>query len=112
MFGQPQSREAKEISNYLTKFHNQDTRNRFYISESGNLVLKHVTREDKGSYVCKATNMVGSKSSEAAILSVHGKYKYKIITIYQTLQQIKFCLNIKNNHCNDFFFDFSETLFS
>ena len=76
MFGEPQSREAKEISNYLTKFHNQDTRHRLHVSESGNLVLEHVTRADKGSYVCKATNMVGSKSSEAAILSVHGKYKY------------------------------------
>ena len=76
VFAQPQSREAKEISNYSTKFHNQDTRHRLHVSESGNLVLEHVTRVDKGSYVCKATNMVGSKSSEAAILSVHGKYKY------------------------------------
>ena len=68
----PQSREAKEISNFLTQFKKQTSKQRLHVTESGNLVLRKVTREDKGSYVCRATNMVGSKSSEEAFLSVHG----------------------------------------
>ena len=74
-FAHSQTLESKEISNYLIQFNNnQDSKHRKHITESGNLVLRHVTREDKGSYVCRASNMVGSKSSEAAILSVHGEY--------------------------------------
>ena len=68
-FGQLQNRESHEKYNFM----NQDTKHRVQVTESGNLVLRHVTRQDKGSYVCRATNMVGSKSSEAATLSVHGK---------------------------------------
>ena len=67
------SHASKEISNYLTRFNKQGTRHRAHITTSGNLILRQVTRADKGSYVCRATNMVGSKSSEAATLSVHGK---------------------------------------
>ena len=71
--GQSQTGVSKEISNYLAKFNHQDSKHRIHITDSGNLVLRQVTREDKGSYVCRATNMVGTKSSEVAILSVHGK---------------------------------------
>ena len=72
IFSKPQSREAKEISNFLTQFKKETSKQRLHVTESGNLVLRKVTREDKGSYVCRATNMVGSKSSEEAFLSVHG----------------------------------------
>ena len=53
--------------------HDDFNHNRVQITTSGNLILQKVTKADKGSYVCRATNMVGSKSSESAILSVHGK---------------------------------------
>ena len=52
---------------------NKGNRPQAQITGDGNLILRHVTKEDKGSYVCRATNMVGSKNSEAAVLSVHGK---------------------------------------
>ena len=71
--GQSQTGVSKEISNFLSKFNQKDSKHRTHITESGNLVLRQVTREDKGSYVCRATNMVGTKNSEAALLSVHGK---------------------------------------
>ena len=72
IFSKPQSREAKEISNFLTQFKKETSKQRLHVTESGNLVLRKVTREDKGRYVCRASNMVGSKSSEEAFLSVHG----------------------------------------
>ena len=71
-FAHSQTREAKEISHFLTQFKNQHSKHRLHVTDTGNLVIQNVVREDKGSYICRATNMVGSKSSEEAILSVHG----------------------------------------
>ena len=75
-FAQSPTREAKEISHFLTQFKNQHSKHRLHVTDTGNLVIRKVTREDKGSYVCRATNMVGSKSSEEAVLSVHGRLLY------------------------------------
>ena len=71
-FAQPQTSEAKEISNFLSQFKKQTSKKRWHVTDTGNLVIRKVSRDDKGSYVCRASNMVGSKSSEAAVLSVHG----------------------------------------
>ena len=43
------------------------------MSPSGDLILHHVTKTDEGDYVCRASNMVGTRDSENARLSVHGK---------------------------------------
>ena len=72
IFAQPQTSEAKEISNFLNQFKKQTSKKRLHVTDTGNLLIRKVSRDDKGSYVCRASNMVGSKSSEAAILSVHG----------------------------------------
>ena len=71
-FAHPQTSEAKEISNFLSQFKKQTSKKRWHVTDTGNLVIRKVSRDDKGSYVCRASNMVGSKSSEAAVLSVHG----------------------------------------
>ena len=83
---QSRSHASKEISNYLTRFSKQGTRHRAHITTSGNLILRQVTRADKGNYVCRATNMVGSKSSEPATLSVHGKFWHKLPIVAQEIK--------------------------
>ena len=44
----------------------------FQVTESGNLVIHNTQKSDAGEYVCRAVNMVGSKDSEPAKLSVQG----------------------------------------
>ena len=46
---------------------------RIRMSESGNLVIRDVEKSDDGDYVCRAENMVGSRDSDVAHLSVHGE---------------------------------------
>jgi len=43
------------------------------VTESGNLVIQNVQKSDDGDYICRAVNMVGSKDSEPAKLTVLGK---------------------------------------
>ena len=72
------SSDSQDSRNYFAKYAQssmgQSAKHKAQITNSGNLILHHVTKADRGSYVCRAMNMVGSRDSEAAILSVHGKY--------------------------------------
>ena len=51
IFSSPQSREAKEISNFLTQFKKQTSKQRLHVTESGNLVIRKVTREEEPNIV-------------------------------------------------------------
>ena len=56
---------------------------RLEVAPSGDLVLHRVTKTDEGDYVCRASNMVGTKDSESARLSVHGKTNLKNTIIWE-----------------------------
>lgn len=43
------------------------------ILENGSLIIKEVSKDDKGYYMCQATNDVGSGLSTVVHLKVHGK---------------------------------------
>ena len=68
---------------------------RMEITHSGNLVLKSVAKEDEGDYVCRATNMVGTRDSESARLSVHGKtpfHGFRPKKVFFLLSVVIYCL--------------------
>jgi hypothetical protein len=60
-------------SDFASVMDNSVGSDRIMVTETGNLVIRDVTRTDAGDYVCQAVNMVGVRDSEPAKLSVHGK---------------------------------------
>lgn len=53
-------------------------------TDTGNLVIMEVEKSDTGDYFCKADNLLGSKKSNSAHLSVHDK-PYMIQTLLNAL---------------------------
>ena len=48
---------------------------RVSVSEQGNLVIRDAGQSDAGDYVCRAHNMVGTRTSEPAELIVLGEIR-------------------------------------
>ena len=46
---------------------------RIRVTETGNLVIRDAEKSDAGEYYCRAENMVATRDSDVARLSVHGK---------------------------------------
>lgn len=66
------------------------------ILENGSLIIKEVSKDDKGYYMCQATNDVGSGLSTVVHLKVHGRYltyfhRFRIIDSLLMLRKIFLC---------------------
>ena len=76
-------------------------------SDSKQLTITNVTREDSGQYVCEATNNVTTVQSDSATLNVHCKityYNYSLIIAKNTLKRLVSFLISNFNKMYDLYF--------
>lgn len=48
---------------------------RWYVEESGNLIIRDVSSEDDGSYACVATNLAGVRKSKPISLAAQSEFE-------------------------------------
>jgi len=51
-------------------------KNNLVISSEGNLLFSQARLSDTGNYTCGARNVVTKRSSQSAVLTVYGKYRF------------------------------------
>lgn len=56
------------------QYHPVPLTGRIQIMNNGSLLIRHVLEEDRGFYLCQASNGVGSDISKSMVLTVKSKY--------------------------------------
>lgn len=56
---------------------------RIQIMSNGSLLIRHVLEEDRGFYLCQASNGVGSDISKSMVLTVKSEYTKANVAVYE-----------------------------
>lgn len=67
------------------QYHPVPLTGRIQIMSNGSLLIRHVLEEDRGFYLCQASNGVGSDISKSMVLTVKSEYTNSHRIIYQSM---------------------------
>ncbi|TNN26917.1 Down syndrome cell adhesion molecule-like protein 1 [Liparis tanakae] len=74
------------------QYHPVPLTGRIQIMSNGSLLIRHVLEEDRGFYLCQASNGVGSDISKSMVLTVKSEYDQ---SINQSINQSNFYFRLK-----------------
>lgn len=61
------------------QYHPVPLTGRIQIMPNGSLLIRHVLEEDRGYYLCQASNGVGSDISKSMLLTVKSESEYRLL---------------------------------